>query len=38
MYFSDVTFTTLCRDENAFAEAGHIWNNVLGALTMRDRT
>jgi hypothetical protein len=38
MCFSGITFTTLFRDENGFAEAGHIWNNVLGALTIRDRT
>lgn len=25
MYFSDITFTSMCRDENGFAEAGHIW-------------
>jgi gluconolactonase len=25
MYFSDITFTSLCQDEDGFLEAGHIW-------------
>ena len=25
VYFSDITFTFICRDEEGFREAGHIW-------------
>lgn len=25
MYFSDITFTSLCEDEDGYKEAGHIW-------------